>query len=239
MKDEMLNNFRKIVYGDPENPNDMGLEKEVEYGAQHKEPFLRQYLEKINAVGLDKERIVTSNRDAGHVAAASGDRTVDFGGLCWPLDWALIKLSRPLDNTLLNLPPDHFLSGYDGMEVEHWSDFENLSVVTKRGRTTGWTNGNVNGIESGLRLTRRSGNNDYLAYQKEVSSWCVLPSGSNQFALTGDLGSFILDQRGRIVALLYAAHPAIGHTYCIPFSVVLKDIEVVTGGQVVYPSKAN
>lgn len=61
---------------------------------------------------------------------------------------------------------------------------------------------------------------------------------TTKFASAGDSGSLILNDDRTIIGLLFAANPASGTGYFIPFDVIVTDIEAVTGAKVVNLSEA-
>jgi hypothetical protein len=100
--------------------------------------------------------------------------------------------------------------------------------VLKHGRTTGWTAGVSNEIQSNIqretdRITRE---------------WCVvdLPEGMN-FGKKGDTGTAVVDYSGRLVGFLHGAassdsHGGMGVTYITPIEWVFENIEATLGVKV-------
>lgn len=98
----------------------------------------------------------------------------------------------------------------------------------------------MNSIKTDLRLTREKGNTQTDVYGRPVSAWSIPTSSkaTTKFASKGDSGSLILDDDKTIIGLLFAANPACGTGYFIPFQVIIADIDAVTGAKVVNLSEA-
>lgn len=177
------------------------------------------------------------------IAANSGPYT-------WLLDWSLLKPCSPnhhLKNTVTNTSPHSNIHQFQGKETTtHTPPTTSLAdlLVSKRGGTTGWTEGKVNSIPAELNITQRS------MYEKEishcfgqsVSAWVghSFFSEDPKFCKAGDAGGFVLDSRnGDVVGVLFASDQETGDGYFVPFDVVVRDIEMVTGGKVVNPTVRN
>lgn len=179
---------------------------------EHKRPMLDSWLTKIRVAETELVVIRGYDRIVGSVGAASGDRTVTQDGHVWPLDWALIRLTWPMQNKILATRSRGLLGSQEGMEVSTWTDVKERDLdfeVTKVGRTTRWTDGRLNAIKSELRFRRKDGETKYDVYGEPVNSWCVPSSfgASISFASPGDSGSLLLDEHGSIVGLIFAAIP--------------------------------
>ena len=96
--------------------------------------------------------------------------------------------------------------------------------------------GNVNGIETNLRLSPRADGYVHQQQQDRLSAWAVTTSKSACFAEGGDSGSLILRFDGVIIGLLFAADWD-GTGYFTPFQDIISDIEAVTGAEVTQPSQ--
>jgi hypothetical protein len=171
-------------------------------------------------------------------------RTISFG-----LDWAVIKLA---DNRALSDRTPERSSGVrvpSGARVSQYTHIQhNQSYkVTKKGRTTGWTYGQVSEIGSLLNLRHdkssiipvdmgeRFGQTNAVMLAYGV----IHDRKDKEFMLAGDSGScVILNERNfkaTIVGLLYASNEYTRVSYMIPFDLVVRDIEHVTGQTVVQP----
>ncbi|PGH09628.1 hypothetical protein AJ80_07657 [Polytolypa hystricis UAMH7299] len=108
------------------------------------------------------------------------------------------------------------------------------------GRTTAWTHGTVNAIKANIDITRISGNGEESnAFGKVIDTWvaCNRPE-SEKFCAARDSGSLVFDsETADIVGLMFGSEIYTGEGYFMPFDVCLEDIEAVTGGKVIYPSK--
>ena len=103
------------------------------------------------------------------------------------------------------------------------------SRVLKHGRTTGWTAGSLNQLDSNCRRGRES---DQPFVTREL---CVVNVISNDaklksFSDPGDSGSCVIDLDGRVIGMLHggnlqAANHRVEITYVTPMEWVLKGIE--------------
>ncbi|KAL1983245.1 hypothetical protein VTN96DRAFT_343 [Rasamsonia emersonii] len=240
--DENIGAWRKVVDGDPTKPGDFGLRAMVNMGDASKRDRLERALSMITESETRKGRIGSFNRDAGFVTASSGTRKVSVNGRSWPLDWALISLytQRPMTNTIVDVPHNSLMTWYEGIEINEWSASNSLMglQVSKKGRTTGWTDGTVNAIKTDLRLTTEEQHPKVNVYGKPISAWAIPTSSkaTTAFASRGDSGSFIVEISGKIIGLLFGASYD-GTAYFIPFNVVVADIEKVTRAKIINPSK--
>jgi hypothetical protein len=172
-------------------------------------------------------------------------RTIDFG-----LNWAVIKLAE--NRTLSDRTPQRS-SGVKvptGAQVGRYAHIRhNMSYnVAKKGRTTGWTYGKVSEIGSLLNLRPADTTSVIpvdLAERFGHTNGIMLAFGviddrkREEFMLSGDSGSCVLlnesNQKATIVGLLYASNEHTHVSYMIPFDLVVRDIEYVTGQTVVQP----
>ncbi|KAI1560131.1 hypothetical protein PtrEW7m1_011665 [Pyrenophora tritici-repentis] len=172
-------------------------------------------------------------------------RTIGFG-----LNWAVIKLAE--NRTLSDRTPQRS-SGVKvptGAQAGRYAHIRhNVSYnVAKKGRTTGWTYGKVSEIGSLLNLRpadRTSVIPVDLGERFGQTNAIMLAFGviddrkRKEFMLSGDSGSCVLlnesNPKATIVGLLYASNEHTHVSYMIPFDLVVRDIEHVTGQTVVQP----
>ena len=222
-------------------PGKLGLQAKVDMGDESKRRALDKGLDGIQETEKEISHIQDFNRDAGFIFASSGYRTAQASGPDpWPLDWSLTKLTSPriMDNIIpgdaSSVPADFMAYG---TEANMWKNGPCVGHrVVKHGRSSGWTTGTVNAIETVI-----SGN--FSACGKTIVAWSVLPARfPNYFCYPEDSGSIVLDAepgspaRGTWVGLLFAANLGYGIGYFIPMEVVLKDISLVTGCDVIEPT---
>lgn len=137
------------------------------------------------------------------------------------------------------------MAGYHGSEISTWtSDIPLDTNVSKVGRSTGWTDGRINGIRTDLRVRRREGNQEWDIYGR-VRAWMIPTSSksSTKFASPGDSGAWILKpgegtQDPSVIGLFFCSQDASGFSYFIPFDLVVNDLERVTGAKVIFPTEA-
>ena len=98
----------------------------------------------------------------------------------------------------------------------------------KKGRTTGITRGIVNSIKSDVLL-------DKGPLSRPSTEWVITHEGGPQypFAGKGDSGSIIVDQAGEMTGLLIGGAVASGFAIMTPYATLVKDIENITGGEVI------
>ena len=107
--------------------------------------------------------------------------------------------------------------------------------VSKRGRTTGWTEDYINSIKADLNITRKEGNK---TINLTIAAWIIHNSfGMGKFCDSGDSGSIILNSRTTSqLGLMFGNDLYTGFDYFTPFDLVIQDIENITGGKVVKPT---
>ena len=233
--EQLVSYWKAVVHGRPGTP---GLKVIAEYD-ECKRPQLQKFLDSIHSAEERKKSIASCDRSAGFVASSSGYRAVNNKGYQWALDWAVISLrpERPIVNVISGTAIDSGLGPYEGLRVNRWSTIGPLAdlVVFKKGRSTGWTYGTVNGIETDMKLNPRA---DGYGHRQKVAAWAVpTPSKLANFATSGDSGSLVLKSGGVIIGLLFAANPIDGTGYFTPFESIVSDIEAVTGAKVVEPQQ--
>ncbi|KAG5297036.1 hypothetical protein I7I48_06034 [Histoplasma ohiense] len=186
----------------------------------------------MDAVNLEAQALNNLTRATGTVWAGSGFRSSnDFG-----MDWALVSLpsSRsflnklPTSEELAALPPyiHPTLLFPDSGKIEECGPCEKGSIVFKRGRTTGLTQGTLSYVDSTVNFNGRT-----------VSAWHVIGAHNVPFCDSGDLGSWLIDRNGKWVGLLFACPftSYAGDGYAIPALELIKDIEALVGGRVEIP----
>ncbi|PGH08475.1 hypothetical protein AJ79_05964 [Helicocarpus griseus UAMH5409] len=208
---------KQLIHGN--GTYDIGLLMKVELGDNSKARVLEKVTEAVAQSETESKRL----------------------GCLRPLDWASIQLSqRSMENQIAGTKAGDFLNVFKGEEVNERSS-EGLYpevLVTKRGRTTGWTNGEVNSIKADLYLTRMVKGQKLDSYGEPISAWVVTASlMGSKFVSAGDSGSLVLNGYGVIVGLLFASHNSFGIGCVIPIELVIKDIERITGGTVRKPIK--
>jgi len=117
----------------------------------------------------------------------------------------------------------------------------------KKGRATGWTYEYINQIGSLLDLRHDSGYIVPVDMEQRfgTTDGIKLAFGvmhdreGEEFMRAGDSGSCVLlnerNRRATIVSLLYASNEHSRVAYMIPFDLVVRDIELVTGQKVSKP----
>ena len=181
---------------------------------QHDEAELNTARERRNSyIALQN----LEDRCVGHVIYTSSYSTMHEQSL---QDWALIELDRakyedgepPLNEVYLGAPLPPEMIGYiqrGPIELngtcplsESPSDGAPM-IVGKRGRTTGLTWGNVNGVFSAVRA--RPGVN---IISREIA---VLGRGGGAFSEGGDSGAIVFCRKGHIFGLLNGGTPGASH----------------------------
>ncbi|KAI5284645.1 hypothetical protein KEM54_001177 [Ascosphaera aggregata] len=180
-----------------------------------------------------RSSIATFDRRAGHLYASSGYRVRGMSRC--PLDWSLTQLKE--ERSMRN--------GLEGREVPDGMTLTNMNawrkidfrgrVVAKFGRSSHWTHGTINGVESvfsGLEFP----------YSGMFTCWPVVPE-TDTFAQPGDCGSLVLDAadcshtQGAWLGLLMGADTIHGIGYITPVYAIFEDIEEVTGCTIVEPKE--
>lgn len=215
----------------------------MEVGDESKRDITDHLTRKLDNLEKENHSISSFSRAAGFVLACSGDRTTQTRDNTWPLDWAIIELSRSHDGNAITSPSiGSPVYAYEGCHASTWtSEFADGRPVSKLGRTTGWTSGVINPIKSDLSLPRVESGQKYNVYGI-ISVWCVLSTTAfPEFAKAGDSGSWIIINNGEdpaVIGLYFAGEEAKGIAYYIPFDIIVADIEAVTGATLIFPGKA-
>ncbi|PGH16505.1 hypothetical protein AJ80_05190 [Polytolypa hystricis UAMH7299] len=232
-----ITQLETVVNGDPERGL-IGLRAKVGLGEASKAEFLRRNLTKIDNLRSNDARARNVNREAGSVIATSGYRTVEIDGRHWCMDWALVRLP-----TLRDI--DTALETHDMLcELDRWSSKQLMADnrVLKQGRTTGYTEGRINGIETTVKIAISEEQRNSDSSPRQGSAWAIIDEPGEgtsmigrSFSAPGDSGSLILDVNGRVIGLLFATQNCI--TYFIPFASVMEDVQFVTGRRVLTPTE--
>jgi len=172
-------------------------------------------------------------------------RTLEFG-----LNWAVIKLATsrnlsdrtPYRGSGVKVPTGARVSQFT--HIRHHETYK----VAKKGRTTGWTYGQINEIGSLLNLRPADKTSIVPVDMGErfgptnavmLAFGIVHDQKNKDFMLAGDSGSCVLlnerNEKATLVGLLYASNEYTRVSYMIPFDLVVQDIEYVTGQKVVQP----
>jgi hypothetical protein len=99
--------------------------------------------------------------------------------------------------------------------------------VMKNGRSTGVTNGIVNGLKH-VNLGEDE--------NKLPNVWvlAVVGEGEGRFSEKGDSGSIVVNESGEMVGLLHSGHLFLDISYLTPYDVPAENIKKVTGIEVVW-----
>jgi hypothetical protein len=111
----------------------------------------------------------------------------------------------------------------DDSKVLDFSNFEENDLAFKRGRTSGYTWGVVNGM-------RRDINWDQ--YDEPSNEWEII-SPVSDFAEPGDSGSIITNVRGELIGLLFATDACPNNfdsAFFTPFRDIQDDVKKLSGG---------
>lgn len=225
---------------------------------------------------LESKRL-PGDRQIGAIAAGSGrrdhigmrynweeHRTTSQDEVIQVLDWALISITegRQIENVVSETPETShapFTSLENRMELRHWAPFKLATSgdcveirVTKRGRTSAWTYGQINRTLANLNPKEDPQMASVYGYtmEKYGQAWCVgAPPEMNgsldwKFCEGGDSGSIVLYdpehvnfEIGTWLGLLFG-RTGTGQGLMMPLDLVFSDIEKVTGYAVTLPKKA-
>ena len=183
------------------------------------------------------------NDALGKLQYASG-RRIRSGRHPSLLDWALVSVSettfkkdrenqkkykvnteRQLENLLPNFNPP----------VKHFRALEDGLRVAKYGRTTKATLGTVSAAKTKILIRELEVNmGGRTFYNPEnalaVEEWAVTaPMGSQGFCKPGDSGSWVVDEEGVLVGLLFGDIGLLGQVLVTDIKDVFADIKALTG----------
>lgn len=181
--------------------------------------------------------------------ASQGDKTYTY-----PLDWALIKLrgGRQIKNVIHETPltglRNDEIEKYNitteletGSEANRWTRFfirGNDVDVVKHGRTSLWTQGKINPIpicicpENDPEISKVYRFTD----KKYGTCWGIVNKNvGRENVFKGDSGSIAIhDGSGAWLGLIFGVSQG-GEGLMIPMDLIMKDIERVTGAEVIEP----
>ncbi|KMP02047.1 hypothetical protein CIHG_05396 [Coccidioides immitis H538.4] len=162
-----------------------------------------------------------ADRNIGNLFAASGYQVSESGCL---LDWALIDLNP--GRIGVNRCREGFVQSVA-------PGFDSGSRVVKIGRSSDYTVGYLNGVESYLTFRNTQ-------LEVTLAEWAVVAASTHPFCARGDSGSFVLNDADDLIGLLWGVRETgISHRldagYITPFREVAKHIQEVTGYQVRLP----
>lgn len=173
----------------------------------------------------------------------------DSGPYTWPLDWSVMKTppNRDLNNIISDTTPQTNIHSLQGKEVTTYSTRSTRPgglFVSKRGGTTGWTDGIVNGIPAELNFTRKDVVDEETIryFTQRASAWvgCGFPHHGDhlKFCMAGDAGGIVLEsETGDVVGVLFGNDQETGDGYFVPIDVVVRDIEEAMDVKVVNPTR--
>ncbi|KAI9765044.1 MAG: hypothetical protein M1840_007869 [Geoglossum simile] len=241
----LVENYTRVIdgfEGDPvkNEPPKFSLRLKVEMGQTSKIPLLEKQEKEKKSLEQESSMMENFDRDIGTVYAASGYRKTSYQahGTTYQhcgLDWALIRLGgRQMYNLIEATAQDIKCPFPIGRSANMWGKPELGGMVAKRGRTTDWTVGELNAIESVVVGSEYGG---------EISCIPILGK-KGPFADLGDLGAVVLEvpvgqmpHELKWVGLLFAAAEVTNIGYMIPMDLVVADIRNITGCDVVEPEE--
>ncbi|KAK2785440.1 hypothetical protein FQN53_007701 [Emmonsiellopsis sp. PD_33] len=243
--DEAIDTLQTIIEGSTWSP---GVRERVEKGAA-KQTQLDQLLDRASSLQAERQKFIGTDRTAGYIFASSGYRSLpctDCGS--WALDWSLTKLKEGRDNDSENKAIQRLIGGWrekpftaDGNPLSHYRRKGTSPAglkVAKMGRTTRFERGRVNAIEAIFPPHSR--------YKQPSSAWVMIYDvWSYEPKLPqGDFGAAVFERNnyertaGDWVGVAFGHNAAVagkGLSYFTPIEAVVKDIEEVTGCEVVEP----
>ncbi|EFQ99420.1 hypothetical protein MGYG_02430 [Nannizzia gypsea CBS 118893] len=210
---------------------------EVEYPAAYDSQHTMRRLERIyqnypGDISNDQTYQVLSSRlqspSIGNVIFASGHRrTADTR-----LDWALISspktftANKPTPGDAIQppfeLPYNEAYTQNADSKVTQFAQPRLGDWVTKRGRSTGYTTGEVNHMHREVQWP--SGE---TTFEIEILSYTA------NFSAPGDSGSFVTNVRGELVGMMFAIDCRAGQfdvAFVTPIEVIQDDVKRMTGG---------
>ncbi|KAK2744238.1 hypothetical protein FQN57_004323, partial [Myotisia sp. PD_48] len=180
----------------------------IEMGAQGKEQVLQDQKEVLAKLDALISQATAMDRFAGKLYASSGFRQKEENGNSFALDWSLVRLAPGRERSI-------------GKEVANC------------GRTTGWTTGTLNGIETVFKAGS-------TLHKVQTHALVVFTPPNATAPGAGDSGSVVVSvtgpKPGSWLGLSYAMNQSGKMGYMTPISMVLEDIELVTWRKVLEPS---
>ncbi|KAJ4371127.1 hypothetical protein N0V83_004343 [Neocucurbitaria cava] len=197
-------------------------------------------------------RIRNTNETCQHTnirnQEASLAELINGSTLEWGLNWALIKVQAPrslssdvpASGSRVHIPEGALCTRYGDIQPER------CYSVAKLGRTTGWTTGEVNQIESLVHL--RYDNTSVVPidlrkrFGKIVLAYAIVSDVEQKdFIAGGDSGSVVLlnerNPEATMLGLGFASNKATFVGYMLPMSHIIEDIERVTSSKVTMPER--
>ncbi|MCJ1481090.1 hypothetical protein MMC06_001246 [Schaereria dolodes] len=209
---------------------------EVEYPASLDTSAARHFF-KNSPSDLKKIDNMIKNAVIGRVIAASGHRTTPQNR---KLDWALVEI-KPLNwrptqpipaSTLPMREFPHKHNKYhlsEASSLQHFGRAQPGDWAAKKGRTSGWTTGAVNGKD---RICNWNWN---WPDGKGETSEMEIMGAVEAFAEPGDSGSLVHNKEGELVGLLFGKDcNTSGHDsgFACHIRDIQDDVELMTGGGV-------
>ncbi|KAM5476120.1 hypothetical protein MauCBS54593_000803 [Microsporum audouinii] len=185
-----------------------------------------------------EEFMKDGENDFGTVYAASGLRLAESNS---SLDWALIEVDEGrISSNKLSPEVVSMYSAFNPISGTHVTEasfmLDTNIPVFKLGRSTGFTKGMINGIETTTLLSwTLGGPSGDMPTQKCGQDWVIAPShedGSSargDFSARGDSGAFVLDKYGRFIGLLLSGNLHCSISYMTSASDLFQDIKEITG----------
>ncbi|DAA74440.1 TPA_exp: Uncharacterized protein A8136_3407 [Trichophyton benhamiae CBS 112371] len=221
-----------VVRGDPRG------QVEVEYPAAYDSHHTMRRLERIykdspGDISNDQTYQALLSRlqspSIGNVIFASGHRRTAKDTR---LDWALVSspktftANKPTPGDAIQppfeLPYNEAYTQNADSKVKQLAQLRLGGWVTKRGRSTGYTTGEVNHMHREVQWP--SGE---TTFEIEILSYTA------NFAAPGDSGSFVTNVRGELVGMVSAIDHRAGQfnvTFVTPIDVIQDDVKRMTGG---------
>lgn len=120
---------------------------------------------------------------------------------------------------------------HNAIRAQSTAEDERIPVVWKFGRTSHYTCGLVNGVES---MYTHFGNGIISDEWRINDDWVLGSSIQSKFSLSGDSGSLVWDSDGYVLGLLWGGMTIKGATYITPMEFVLDDIREKMDAKVVH-----
>ena len=103
--------------------------------------------------------------------------------------------------------------------------------VFKMGRTTHWTMGYMSPVQVFTFDDKDYANDDGTPYERVSHDYCVIGHMGADFSESGDSGSFVFDDSGRLVGLLFGGDLKGGVTRILVVEDLFDDIKHMTGAK--------
>jgi hypothetical protein len=234
---------------------DKKLQADTGLGIRSRKVEYERLLAETSQIGKDQQTVGDFDPALGHVFATSGFATMENpqydikttrawsaqhadtpdGLLGWDADWSLIEPTVESSMSSMIQRTSHGVKIPRGTSASKWVpiDKDTGYDVAKVGRSTGWTTGVINAVESILACRAKS------PHDKHTLCHVVLRNSDHDFGVEGDSGALIMldqtDDDAQVVGLLFGANASLHLIYMAPIELIINNIEHVTGGKVVYP----